>query len=525
MPPLLFEPCPKDKPVARWILHHAALQGNESSVQDLLDAEAYNQAYEVEGHLQQAPTFKSIDILLYIRILIKRWVSMGTYKKLIFELEGSKNAILRLMKRSRKLNYVLEFSGIKMVLGFFRISIRRWSHRGLDRGLDFGHLMINKLDNWIDGELDCGVRSNREFVDWLFGPRSYYQCGFYGISDDTSGPFLDLVSDHLLRHHKGKQRWKQKCRLPTKPFPERPSQGWHRKSMRRVVEPPGFINNHQISALPDTGAARNMMSAAYARKHKIPIHQGSEYCRSFKLANGRTIRSRGIARATWSFNDSQGKTYDLEFHILADCPCDVLVGARFLQETETLSLHRHRLRKRNVSPRDIRFVNLCGSPSQFLLGLLNGESISALPDTGSEVNLISEKYARDHGLIIYTDDDSRGLLQFADGTTQEALGRVTAKWAFKDDIDNPMNVSFEVLAECAYDVILGQEILYQHEAYSKHRTCLVDVELEPEPGPESEPGPENQDNLRLNLVGWLPRCLRRIKRKQDQGMYLKNITL
>lgn len=300
------------------------------------------------------------------------------------------------------------------------------------------------------------------------------------------------------------------CRLPSKPFPKPLRQIQHHKSMRRVVRLPGFINNHKISALPDTGAARNMMSASYARKHKIPILQESEYRRSFKLANGKTVRSRGIARITWAFNDRQDKTYDLEFHILADCPCDVLIGAKFLQETETLSVHRHRLKKCKVSTRDIRFVNLCGSPSQLLLGLLNSESISALPDTGSEVNLISEKYARDHELIIDTDDDSRGLLQFADGTTQEALGQVTAQWAFRDDIDNPINVTFEVLAECAYDVILGHEILYRHEAYVKHRTCLVDVEVEA----------ENQGKLRLNLVGWLPRCLHRIKRKQDRGKFL-----
>ena len=300
------------------------------------------------------------------------------------------------------------------------------------------------------------------------------------------------------------------CRLPSDPFPKLLRQTEHHKSMRRVVRLPGFINNHKISASPDTGAARNMMSASYARKHKIPILKGSEYRRSFKLANGKTVRSRGIARVTWAFNDSQDKTYNLEFHILADCPCDVLIGAKFLQETETLSLHRHRLKKHKVSPRDIRFVNLCGSPSQLLLGSLNSESIAALPDTGSEVNLISEKYARDHELIINTDDDSRGLLQFADGTTQEALGQVTAHWAFRDDFDNPINVTFEVLAECAYDVILGHEILYQHEAYVKHRTCLVGVEVEA----------ENQGKLRLNLVGWLPRCLHRIKRKQDRRKFL-----
>lgn len=272
-----------------------------------------------------------------------------------------------------------------------------------------------------------------------------------------------------------------------------------------MVELPGFVNDHQVSALPDTGAARNMMSVRFARRHSIPIQRGLEHRCTFQIANGRTVRSKGIARATWTFPEDPGKTYDLEFHILASCPYDVLIGAKFLEETETLSIHRNRLKKRQVSSRDTHSVNLCGSPSQLLRGYLNTEPVSVLPDTGSQVNLMSERYARDHGLIIDTKDDSRRLLRFADDTTQKTMGKVAAKWAFDDDPGEPMDLIFDVLPECAYDVILGQDVLYQHNAYTIHSSSMIEIEA------------EDQGKLPLNLVGWLPRVWHRIKRRKETG--------
>ena len=222
------------------------------------------------------------------------------------------------------------------------------------------------------------------------------------------------------------------------------------------------------------------------------------------------MRSKGISTATWAFGEDQGKTFNLEFHVLADYPCDILIGAQFLEQTETLSVHHYRLKQRIVRPRDFSFVNLCGSPTQRLVGLLNSEPISALSDTGSEGNLMSEMYAREHGLVIDTSPDAQGFLQFADGTMQETLGQVTTKWAFGDDAENPIIVTFKVLSECAYDVILGQGILYQHQAYVKHRACLVDTQT------------EHQGKLALNLVGPFPHFLKRIMRQRDKGTCIRN---
>lgn len=282
----------------------------------------------------------------------------------------------------------------------------------------------------------------------------------------------------------------------------------HDATKRLVVELPGFVNDHRVSALPDTGAARNMISLRFARKHGIPIQRGLEHRHSFQIANGRTVRSKGIARAAWTFSEDPGTTYDLEFHILASCPYDILIGAKFLEETETLSVHRDRLKERQVSSRGVHSVNLCGSPSQSLRGYLNTEPVSVLPDTGSQANLMSERYARDHGLIIDTKDDSRKLLQLADGTTQKTLGKVAAMWAFDDDPEKLMNLIFDILPTCAYDVILGLDILYQHNAYAIHSSSMIEVEA------------EDQSKLLLNLVGWLPPFWNLTKRRKKTGQQL-----
>jgi hypothetical protein len=59
-----------------------------------------------------------------------------------------------------------------------------------------------------------------------------------------------------------------------------------------------------------------------------------------------------------------------------------------------------------------------------LAGWANGQSIHALPDTGSDLYLMSLQYARERGYRINTDPKLRKSLEFVDGSTGETSGRV-----------------------------------------------------------------------------------------------------
>jgi predicted aspartyl protease len=291
------------------------------------------------------------------------------------------------------------------------------------------------------------------------------------------------------------------CRLPFKQGRKRKRQQRPNSSRRRIMVLPGLVNGSEALALPDTGAARNMMSERYARSNNIAIQGSSAHRTTYKLANGRSVRSKGKVIVQWKFKGG-AQVYELEFQILSDCVYDVIIGQEFLKTSETLCANRHRLQIQKSTPRDVRYVNLCGSPSQILLGLIDGEAVNALPDTGSEVNIMSEAYAESRGYEIKKIEDDMDELRFADGSSQRTLGKVNAKWAFHDDPGGSINVTFEVLERCPYEVIIGLDILYEHDVYNKHTACLV------------ESAPEKGKALPLNHVGWRSSFLERLKRKK-----------
>ena len=53
---------------------------------------------------------------------------------------------------------------------------------------------------------------------------------------------------------------------------------------------PGFLNGSRISALPDTGASRNIVSMAYVNEKKLQIEDSPT---DFKIGNSKVVRSIG----------------------------------------------------------------------------------------------------------------------------------------------------------------------------------------------------------------------------------------
>lgn len=294
------------------------------------------------------------------------------------------------------------------------------------------------------------------------------------------------------------------CQLPFKTYRKQKRQRRSNKTRRRIMVLPGLINGSKVSALPDTGAGRNMMSERFARSQKIQVRRGPESRSTYKLANGRSVRSRGIAVVRWKFGEKEVEEYKLEFHILPDCVYDVIIGQEFLEASDTLSANRHRLQLQESTPRDVRYVNLCGSPCQTLLGFIDGEPIGALPDTGSEVNIMSELYAERRGYKINKIESDMDELQFADGSSQRTIGKIDARWAFNDDPGGSVTITFEILSQCPYEVIIGQNILYDHDVYNKHTACLVKNVA------------DKRKELPLNYAGWRASFLELLKPKKQQ---------
>lgn len=102
----------------------------------------------------------------------------------------------------------------------------------------------------------------------------------------------------------------------------------------------------------------------------------------------------GTVQFQWAFKEDSRNTTDLTCHVLQNCIYDLILGRKFLTETQTLSKYQHRLSQCVfTAPRSFGF-GLLGETFRRIEGTLGShEHVLALPDTGAERNVIDFQYA------------------------------------------------------------------------------------------------------------------------------------
>ena len=112
-----------------------------------------------------------------------------------------------------------------------------------------------------------------------------------------------------------------------------------------------------------------------------------------------------------------------------------------------------------------------GETRQRLQGTLgDGHTVLAIPDTGADRNVMSLQYAVDHGFELMTGQNHCGYLQFADGSYDKTVGQVKTYWTFASGERVP--VTFEVLEYCCSDVVIGEELLTEHNVFVDHAPSI-----------------------------------------------------
>jgi hypothetical protein len=104
----------------------------------------------------------------------------------------------------------------------------------------------------------------------------------------------------------------------------------------------------------------------------------------------------GTVQFQWAFSEDTRKTTTLTCHVLRTCIYDLILGRRFLDETQTLSKYQHRLSQCVFfEQRSFKF-GLLGETFRRMEGTLGShEHVLALPDTGAERNVIDFQYGTD----------------------------------------------------------------------------------------------------------------------------------
>ena len=278
---------------------------------------------------------------------------------------------------------------------------------------------------------------------------------------------------------------------------------------KRHYEVPGNLNGAQVTAFPDTGAEKNVISLDFAVRNKINIQRDSQL--EFQLPTGKVSRSVGTAYLPWRFSH-ESKVFNILFSVLPKCTHDVIIGGNFLKFTQTLTKFARRI-KTKLLPFPPRLgVKLLGSQKQRVRGSLDGEHVVAVPDTGSDVMLVSTAYAKQRGFRIFGQNDCRSELEFADGSRAFTRGLVKdIDWSF-DDSDTSYQCDFHVLDNLSVDVVLSNDFLFNVNAFSGYDSSFFD---------EDDVNAEGYVELSLvRQISWLSNRIQKLfGRKTQESTY------
>lgn len=248
-----------------------------------------------------------------------------------------------------------------------------------------------------------------------------------------------------------------------------------RSSTKAMYEPsvPGKLNGASISALPDLGASANFIDLNLVRQQHAAIDTGT--ARVVRKANGSFVRTLGSVMLGFRFQD-EPELHQLEFHVLPTSSPPVILGGAFLKATKTLSHHFARRVQRVLRQRaPVLRVNYL-SARDFVRGSIAGKRVDALPDTGSDVTLMSTAYAKQRGFKIGKGKRHKKLLEFMDGSQAYTTGVVrNVNWRYDVDESDEFITNVYVLDDLQCDVILSYDFLCHSNYFQNYQACSFEV--------------------------------------------------
>lgn len=288
-------------------------------------------------------------------------------------------------------------------------------------------------------------------------------------------------------------------------------QGVYLDKQETTYEPEvlGLVGDTEVSCFPDKGADCNIMSLQHAERYGIPVIPPDPNSRTTRLGNGKQVKIAGHATMPFSFK-GQTKSHQLEFVVLPRCIKDVILGSPFLRLTKLFERHAHRIvRKIRDFP---GFQASYTASRERVVGLLDGELVHALPDTGSDVMLISETYAKRRGLHVDRGTHHCFPLTFADGSQSWTSGIAKdVYWQYGTDGGEFTLCDFYVLKDLQCDVLLSYDFLHRTEAFSLHERWMSPLD-----------DPASFEN-RAHSEWLLSTITRNSAPSSDSGSYLKRL--
>lgn len=230
-------------------------------------------------------------------------------------------------------------------------------------------------------------------------------------------------------------------------------------------------------ACADTGSEENIISADLARAIGFVIQEPTSEKRQFMLPNGQIVEAIGQIDTLCSFGVQSSPllaSIPCVFNVFLKLATPMIMGMIFLEETETMTKYRERMveiRKPNLQALQVFSIN---RPGKQLACYVGRQSTLAVPDSGSEVDLMSAHFATARGFQIYPGAEK---VEFADGTIAITCGYVQEALEVdnpQDIIDSPI-VDFFLLPGLRPNVLVGEDSVEELKIFTKNQHCLVSV--------------------------------------------------
>ena len=246
----------------------------------------------------------------------------------------------------------------------------------------------------------------------------------------------------------------------------------------RKVDLPIIIQGSTFISRPDSGSEENIIAADLVSKLDVKMDFAPEHCKEFRIANGRSVWALGRIMVNCTFAKDRSVELRCIFYVFQTLTSALIMGMPFLDETETLVKHQHRLQPRSIpSFRPIQISSL-NSPRKRLYCLVDSQPKLANADTGSEIDVMSLDYALKRGFPMTAVGLSSSTVQFADGSTSELVGKVRVLIVLGTPEGPRVTTTFYVLDGLTCDIIFGEDFLDETKAFETYRDAFSIIECD-----------------------------------------------
>ena len=233
-----------------------------------------------------------------------------------------------------------------------------------------------------------------------------------------------------------------------------------------------IIMNMVLNSRPDSGSEENIIVADLVSELNLDIDTRPEHRKNFRIANGKVVKAVGRISIACAFAKEPTVQVTCFFYVFKFLISPIIMGMAFLDQTETLSRNRHRLQPR-VTPRNGP-LQLCSlnNPKRRLICITESQRILATADTGSEVDLVSSEYATKRKFRVRQVNAEESKVQFADGTVALLEGKVDLSIVLGHSKGPRFLITFYVIKDLTCDLLLGEDILNETDAFKTYREAF-----------------------------------------------------